>query len=231
MADAPDRSESLAAMLADGVRALRAGRPHDAAAKLVAVCDDREFATATDLRDIRARASSLCAQALLDAGRPAEALPRAEVALGLARSLGDTEGVADVEQLRDKIRAAIDARAVIPPDTAQLAARSVEDIERRHVDPEQRAEWLVRKANAEIEAGRPGDAVAVAERAVSAAPGSVRVAVLARMTVARAAPERAATELQAALDLARDADAFTLVGAVVKAAELAGVPLDAEPGA
>lgn len=215
-------------MLARGVRALQEGRPAEAVPLLVAVCDDPEFAAATDLVDIRARASSLCAEALLLVGRPAEAMVRAESALVAARRTGDTDGVDQIERLRERIRAALGSPAdgVLPAGDAGVTL-TIAEIEARFHDLGARAEWLLRKAATDARDGRGSDALDAANRAIEAAPGSVRIGVLGRLVIARVDPVRAPAELQAALDLARDASEFTLVGAVVRAAELAGIPLDA----
>jgi hypothetical protein len=106
----------VAARLATGLRLLREGRAAEAAVEHEVVCLDPGLAAATDLRDIRARALSLHAQALWRSGRPADALPFLEGALRLARVLGDVEGVHEVEALRDEVRRAAGLQP--PPDPA-----------------------------------------------------------------------------------------------------------------
>ncbi len=114
MAETADRAaggalrgpEALAARLAGGLRLLRDGKAAEAAAELEIVCRDPDLASARDLRDVRARAMSLHAQALWKSGRPADALPYLEAGLRLARALGDVEGTQEIEALRQQIRAA-----------------------------------------------------------------------------------------------------------------------------
>ena len=55
----------LASLLLEGLAALRAGKPEVAVAALQAVCDDEDLAEAAERADVRARAHSLLAQALL----------------------------------------------------------------------------------------------------------------------------------------------------------------------
>jgi tetratricopeptide (TPR) repeat protein len=212
-----------------GLAALRAGKPADAVAPLLEVADDRELAAAEDLADVRARALSLCAQALLLAGRPGEALPRAEAALALARRIGDPEGTADVEQLVGQIRAARPSAA--PPNPLRHApSASVDEIEARVRDPGARAELLLRSATAELDAGRLDEGAVRATRALDAAPDLPRIGVLARLALARARPDEAAALLREAAEVARDAHEPTLLGLVSRAAELASVDLGALHG-
>lgn len=224
----PDRSEWLAGRLVAGVAALQAGRPHEAVPLLIEVCDDPELIAATDMRDIRSRALSLCSQALMQAGRAEDALRRVEAALVLARELGDTEGVHEVEGLRDQIRDLVAKRVPDDPHSRALASRTLAELEAEIRDPLRRAEILIRKANAEIEAGQTHDAVQSARAALAAAPRVPRIGVLARLTLVRADPMSAVAELEAAADVARDAGEFTLLGLVARAAELAGVQLKTE---
>lgn len=113
-APVPETPETLAARLAGGVRLLREGKPAEAAADLDVVCRDPDLAAAQDLRDVRARAMSLYAQALWKSGRPAEALPYLEAALRLARALGDVEGTQEVDALRQQLRDAAGLRPTEP---------------------------------------------------------------------------------------------------------------------
>jgi tetratricopeptide (TPR) repeat protein len=217
----------LAGALRDGVSALRQGQAEQAVSLLASVCDYPEFVAASELLDIRTRALSLCAEALLLAGRPAEALPRAETALQLARQLGDLEGVDEIERLRVRIQ-----RAAVPGEggrqgEASLLSQSLDELELQARRPIDRAELLVRKATAELEAGHPEQAAEAAERALLAAPQYPRTSVLARLTLARAQPERAAQLLREAAEIGRDAEDFNLVGWVARSAELLGLDLRA----
>ena len=102
----PETAETLAARLATGLKLLREGRAAEAATELEVVALDPDLAASDELRDVRARALSLHAQALAHSGRASEALPFLEGALRLARVVGDVEGVHEVEKLRDDIRLA-----------------------------------------------------------------------------------------------------------------------------
>jgi hypothetical protein len=227
-------TEAIAAALTEGVRALRAGRAAEAVPLLLRVCDDPELAAAADLRDVRARALSLCAEALFLAGRGAEALGRAGAALAAARRLGDIEGIQEIEQLQLRIAAAAPSEDPAP----RPSERERETLRRSGLDgvdqlyagapPELRADWLLRRATVAAEDRDADLAIAAAERALAEGAAVPRVGVLARTLLARLAPDRAPLLLQQALDSARDAGEHTLVGAVVRAAALAGIALDGE---
>jgi hypothetical protein len=103
-------SEWLAARLAAGLRLLREGKAAEAAVELEVVCRDPELAGAQDLRDVRARALSLYAQALWKSDRARDALPFLEAALRLARALGDVEGTQEIEAMRQQVRDAAGLR-------------------------------------------------------------------------------------------------------------------------
>jgi hypothetical protein len=230
--------EAIAAALAEGVRALRAGRADDAVPLLVRVCDDEALAAAEDLRDVRARALSLCAEALLLAGRAPEALRRAGAALAAARRLGDIEGVQEIEQLQQRIAAAAPgspgegeaAPRLSERERASLRAAGVDAVDELYAGApaELRGDWLLRRATVAAEDDQVQLAVSAAERALAEGAEVVRIAVLARLLLARLEPDRAPHLLQEAVDVARDAGAHTLVAAVARAAALAGQALDSE---
>lgn len=219
-----DPTEALADRLTAGLAALRAGRAAEAAQALAEVCDDPALAAADDLRDVRARALSLCGQALIATGAPDAALRRLEAALALAHELGDPEGIQQIGALRESATKALAGRQGRPPSA------SVAEIEARVAEPIARAELLIRKAAGELDAGRVEAAVALADRAAGLAPGAPRPSVLARLVLARARPAEAAEHLTAAAAIARRADEFTLVTAVARAAEDAGVSLGGTRG-
>jgi tetratricopeptide (TPR) repeat protein len=221
-----DLEAELASALRDGVSALRQGRAEQAATLLASVCDHPAFVAAAELLDIRTRALSLCAEALLLSGRPAEALPRAETALQLVRQLGDLEGADEIERLRVRVQRALPGPAAMGGDSG-LLAQSLEELELSARRPIDRAELLVRKATVELEAGHPALAVAAAERALLAAPQSPRTSVLARLTLARVQPERALQLLREAAEIGREAEDINLVGWVARSAELLGLDLRA----
>ncbi len=228
MSEAGGRTELLSALLLDGVRALRSGDAAAAIEPLLEVCSDPDLQRAEDLQDIRARARSLLAQALLEVGRADDALPHAEQALALARTLGDPQGLRAIEELRGRVHQALhDARreADNRARSERLAHTPIAEIEARVRDPLALVEVLVRKANAEADAGRLVEALDIAQRALGGAlaSGDVRLEVLARLSVARAAPERAREQLEVAHARASEAHEFNLVTAVARAAEAHGV--------
>lgn len=219
----------LAQRLAQGVEALRQGAFARAAELLCEVCDDPSFIAAGDLMDIRSRASSLCAEALLLAGRPSQASPRADAALALARSLGDIEGINEIENLQNRIRTA---------NITQQTKTSAGSSQTRTISPPSpkvapqphdlaQAEHLLEQSSAQIESGQIDGARQAAERALVLADGHPRVAVLGRLLVARAAPAHATVLLSEAAEIAREASEPTLLGLVIRTAQLLGVDVDA----
>jgi len=224
------RAPSLPERIRAGVEALRDGRPVEAVEALEPVATDPAFNTQDDLIDVRARVYSLLAQALLGAGRARDADEWARAALELALRLGDLPGEAEIRALQVEIRTA----------NAQALQRLAEKKESRRIaqipadvllsgteDPVEQAALLVKKANAEADAGRAEEGVAFARRALERALSAkaLREEVLARLSIARCDPASAVEELTAAWRRAEAEDDFTLVGAVARAADLAGVTL------
>ncbi|MBX2797438.1 MAG: hypothetical protein KTR31_07220 [Myxococcales bacterium] len=227
-------AEALAASLLAGVEHLRKGQPSDAAAMLRAVCADPDLAAAEDLVDVRARAHSLLAQALTESGAHDEALAALDAAEALAATLADPDATPILTSLRDRIEAAR-ADGLRSRDqqvrSERLAALSMEEIEARlpsHT-PEARLDVMIRKANAEVDVGRPAEGLLVAREALTEACtlGDLRLEVLARLSIARASPEQAHEQLHRAWRRADAASETTLITAVAKAAEAHGVQLDA----
>ncbi len=223
--------EALAEALMTGLAALRSGRWHEAVARLRPVCDDPRLARATDLRDVRARACSLLAQALLHTGDLREAEGRAEAALRLVRALGDTEGIDDVTTLLAEIhhRASQASRPEAPAAPA-LEAPAPPSLEAARAlrDPGMRSEALLRLATARLTAGEAAGALEAARCAWEEADtiGKTRVVVLARLCAAHADPDRASEHLHAAWAAADASDeAEHLLGPVARAAEVLGLPL------
>lgn len=230
MPETDDRTARLARRLLDGMAALRDARFDEARAALTEVAEDPDLAAADDLVDVRARACTLLVQAMLgahaldDAGRW---LDEAERLLG---RLGDRDGLAEVRALRRQRADALTDRArkaQAAERLARLAATPLDEIRSRAPSPPALLDLLVQKANAEVEAGRPDEAADVAREALELAErlDSVRGEVLARMSLARAEPGCAQEQLALAWSRAERADEFNLVGAVARAAELAGVEL------
>lgn len=208
-----DETTRIARMLADGVTALKSGRFDEAAQLLGAVCDAPSFAAATDLLDVRGRASSLCAEALLLAGHPEQAMPRIDAALALARRAGDIEGISEVERLQERIRRAPRPSAQRIPQLPPTAA----------TDP---AERLLQEAAAALDAGQRERAQSAADRAIAIAADRPRIAVIGRILRAKAEPSSASRELNEAAALARSASEPTLLALVIKTAELLSIALD-----
>ena len=98
--------------------------------------------------------------------------------------------------------------------------------------PAARLDVLIRKANADADAGRPEDALPIAQQALSEAQveQDPRLEVLARLTIARVSPELAEVEVLAAYQCADRSGETGLITAVAKAASLHGVELPTAPG-
>ena len=237
MADPIGSTEShLARRLLEGVRALQEGRPADAIAPLLEVAHDAELAAAEELADVRARACSLLAGAQLQVGNLDEAAWAAGQALALLRAVDDTTGHQRVQGVWTAIVEARQLRksdALNAASAAKLREWSLDDLEDHFgAQPLRLADALIKKANAEAEGGVRDLAVVAAERALVIAldTAAVREEVLARLSLARAAPERAAVQFEAAWRRAERANEFNLVGAVARAAAAAGVELAVQLG-
>ncbi len=211
----PD-ADALADAVKRGVDALRRGDATAAVDALHVVAHDEAFAAAQDLVDVRARVLVLYAQALVTSERLEEAQPAMVEALRAVKRLDDDDGVAAVRALQQVANHTRTKKRAPPASITPRQAPSPDD-----------AEALLSSAN--LATGE--DAARLAEQAFALAVsrGSVREEVLARLVLAKSRPHTAADQLGAALRRARGADEFTLVGAVVRAAELAGVPLPPEP--
>jgi hypothetical protein len=223
----------LPARIAEGVAALREGRPADAATALAPVLADPDLAAAADLADVRARVASLLAQALLDAGRPHEAEAPCREAIRLLRRLGDREGLDEVRALQDRVVKAIAhdrEQAARREEQARIAATPLDALLAEVTSSTSRADVLLKKAHALVDAGRPDEAAPLADEALALAGDDVRAGVLARLAVARARPDRADEALVAAYRVAERAEEFNLVSLVAHAARLAGVRLPVEHG-
>ncbi|MCB9685084.1 MAG: hypothetical protein H6738_07325 [Alphaproteobacteria bacterium] len=216
-------ADRLASTLLDGVAALREGRHAEAVARLRAVCDDRELMAAPDLADVRARALSLLAQALLHAGELREAEGRADAALRLVRTVGDTEGIVEITDLLTEIRErATKSQGADASMRERMLSASLEDLSKTR-DPGMRAEALLQKATAELGAGNTANALLAARAAweTAGAIGRDRVVVLARLCAAHADPTTAEEHLGEAWAVAdASPEAEQLLGPVARAAEL-----------
>lgn len=227
--------DDLPARLRAGVDALRQGRPDRAAALLASVTADPAFQAADDLRDVRARALSLQAQALFDAGRPAEADRPCRDAIRLLRALRDKAGLSEVRALQDRIVGALahDAEAAQrEAERQRIAATPLEDLLADARSPSEAADRCLKKASALLDGGELAAAAPVAADALARAEdtGDVRLRVLARIAYARSHPSGALDALVAAHGLAADAAEFNLVSVVARAADVLDVALPLEAG-
>lgn len=221
-------ADHLASTLLDGVAALRDGRHADAVARLREVVEDRELMAAEDLADIRARAQSLLAQALLHTGELREAEGRADAALRQVRAVGDTEGIVEVTHLLAEIRErATRSQGADQATARRMLAASMEDLLKTR-DPGMRSEALLQKATAELGAGHAEVALLAARAAweTAAEIGRDRVVVLARLCAAHADPTCATEHLEAAWRVAdASPEAEQLLGPVARASEVLRLPL------
>lgn len=223
-------SETLAATLTRGVAALRERRLDDAITALGAVWADPDLEAADDLRDIRARAGSLYTQALVDAGRPRDADGPCRQTIRLLRVLRDKDGLTHVRGLQDRLVAALveeKAQATRLEEQQTIAATPLDALLAGVTGAVERAEVLVKKANAEHAVGRTETGLELATQALdlARAEGSAHWEVLARLSLVRVDPQAAEAHIAAAADRAAEAEEFNLASMIARAAEVAGVPL------
>lgn len=229
-------ADRLAQRFAEGIAALQAEDWSTAIAALHDVTADPDLAAASDLADVRARACSLHAQALLESGRPHDAERPCREAIRILRGLRDRAGLTEVRALQDRIVKAIahDAeQAQRLAEMQRVAATPLDALLAGASSTHERIEVLVRKAHAHADTGEPAAGMTVARQAVEEADaaGDVRQRVLARIAWSRTSPDEASAILVQAASLAGDAEEFNLVATVARAAEVAGVTLPRHPGA
>ena len=117
---------NLADTLAKGVQAVRDGRFSDGIPLLRTVVEDPEFKAHPELQDLRARACSLLAQALLATDELGPADRFARQAVDILEEAGDTVGLAEVEGLRREILAcAVENRRVADQRARRARLREV----------------------------------------------------------------------------------------------------------
>ena len=221
----------MAGRLRLGIESLQRGDPLAAVPHLVAVVDDRALRDADDLTDVLARATSLLAQALLEAGDLDAAELRVQDAFTILGAMADTDGLQEVSELRDRIA----AERVNRVDTLRrqqsmerLADTTVADLRRMYgKDAQSLCEILLKKCNAEFEAGRAEQAFELAHEVLTQAVAEdwMRQEVLARLTLARIQPVEAETLLNEAWRRADRGNDHTLISTIARAAALAGVGL------
>jgi hypothetical protein len=229
-------TERIATELRLGVESLQRGDPAAAVAHLLIVVDDETLGAAEDLRDILARATSLLAQALFERGDLELAVARADSALTLCRTLEDEAGAHEVHALLKQIATARDDRVADTrreQSTIRLAQTDVTEIRRLYAaKPRALTDVLLKKCNADFETGDVGAAEDLAREILTRAvlENWLREEVLARLSIARAVPEEADLQLNAAWKRAERVGDHTLVSAVARAAELAEVTLPSMEG-
>ena len=233
MADPADR---LARQLLLGVEHLRAGRMVEACTALTSVTADADLAAADDLRDVRARALTLLSDAQLQTGALEAATASLEEAERLVRALEDPTGLAEIHELSARVRSAHEARRQAQQrqvSATRLREMAVEDLRARlEGQPERLTDALIKKANAHADASDDDIAVTLSRQALSLARNqrSVRLEVLARLSLARADPVQAPEQLHAAWRAADRAGEPTLVTTVARAATAQGVDLPVQAG-
>lgn len=221
--------------IADGLLALRSGRPADAAALLQVVWEDPDLAAAADLVDIRARVGSLYTQAAMDAGQLDVADKACREVLRIVRRLGDRAGLEQVRGLQDGIVLALARRAEHEQRLVEqrlVAATPLADLLAGVTDPLVRAERLVKKAtaHADLDEHPEGRPLAAEALALAAAQGSAQWCVLACLALARLDPAHAVAHLAVAHQHAESAGEFNLISTIARAADLAGVALPSPDG-
>lgn len=219
----------LASELSRGVEALRDGRTSEAVELLTSVVETPAFREHSDLQDVRARACSLLAQALLTLDKVGPADRFAREALDALDIAPDPTGREQVDTLRREIM----GRAMeLRRDREQRARRSrllqipVQELIEAGKDDAERVRMLMERATAELEAGNASRAQRIANRARNLADGAAELKeqVLTRLLVAQVDPEQRLTALQGAYRLALSADEPGLITGVARTADQLGVP-------
>lgn len=226
---------SLAELLGEGVEALRDGRPTEAAAALRQVVDNPDFQAHPELADVRARAASLLAQALLETDEVGPADRYARLALDALESFPDPAGTAQIEALRREIMGrALELRR----ETDQKARRerlrkvSIPDLLKAAANDVEAARMLIERATADHEAGETETAARLASRARNLADGAgeLKEQVLTRLLLAQVDPGQRLAALKSAYQLALTADEPGLITGVARTADQVGIPHSALDG-
>ncbi|MCO4744179.1 MAG: hypothetical protein KC912_05285 [Proteobacteria bacterium] len=225
----------LASELARGVEALRSGEAADAATILQAVVDDEGFRAHPELQDVRARACSLLAQALLSTDQVGPADRYAREALDALENAPDDTGRAQIDELRREIM----GRALtLRKEREQRSRRSrlrqipVPELLAAAKDDDERTRLLIERATAESEAGDEAAAIRLADRARNLADKScgLKEQVLSRLLVAQVDARQRVPALQSAYQLALAADEKGLITGIARTAEQVGTPLHVVDG-
>ncbi len=163
------------------------------------------------------------AQALMSRNRLEEARTAVLDAIRLAKQGGDTDGLAALRELHNRIAgslAALQLAASQAEDDRKLLGMSEEELSSK--TPEERIDLLTRQSSAWAALGEPEPARQAAQRALAEA-ASPRSRVLAWLSLARVGG--GAEAIFSAWKVADDADDHNLITAVAHAAKAAGVVL------
>ncbi|TNE87484.1 MAG: hypothetical protein EP330_18650 [Deltaproteobacteria bacterium] len=220
---------NLAERLAEGVAALRDGRPAEAATALREVVDDPDFQEHPELADVRARAASLLAQALLATDEVGPADRYARMALDALDAFPDPEGKAQIDGLRKEIMGrALELRRKSDQKTRRqrLLALPVDELLAAAADDAEKARLLIERATAESEAERIPQAIRLANQARHLADEAhaLKEQVLTRLLVAQLDEAQRLPALRSAYQLALAAGETGLITGVARTAEQVGVP-------
>ncbi len=231
-----DRSEYLANRLLEGLEQLRDGACERAAEAFAEVHSAPEIMAASHMTDIRIRALTLHAQAVLETGGIELAQTSVLEAMRLARLEGDTVGLSQARALQKRVLERRDERsrnAIAASQAKRIAEAPLSDIRKRLAPhPQQLCDALIKKSNALLDLGQHDEAYPLATEALQTAlpHGWLREEVLARLSIARARPSEAPEQLYLAWRRSERASDFTMVGTVARAADLQGVSLPTQVG-
>jgi tetratricopeptide (TPR) repeat protein len=223
--------EELAQHLLQGAAKLNEGHVAEATALLKVVATDPDLQHASDLTDVRARACSLYAQALLGMDDVEEAEAWIQEALRITRPLGDMDGLRVLRGLHSEIMQRKKERQTQADEHVRsiaLAEMPVHEIVANARSPYELAQRLVERAQAAVEVGRLEEALSIAQQAQSVAVEHqmTRERVLAHIILARVEPHKAQEILEAALAVARQDHEVQLIALIAKTAKLFDLQLE-----
>jgi hypothetical protein len=221
-------STAVPTILSDAFAALRAGEPTRVLELLSGL--PAEIPPAQ-----RGRVEAWRAQALRALGRVEEADRAVVEAIRAAKAAGDVEGVRQLRELQASVVASLAAkRHADSARAADLALLDRTDAELLAAaeGPEARADLLIRRASARMDAGRLEEAGVDIQRAgeealAAGAPRPRVLALLAQARLARARAEDPAVAVREAHAIADASDDMNLITAVAHAARSVGVKLEA----
>jgi len=223
--------EELAQHLLQGAEELNKGHPAEATTLLKVVATDPGLQDARDLADVRARACSLYAQALLGVDEIEEAEVWIREALRITRQEGDMDGLRVLRTLHADILKRKQDRQTQEDERARsvaLAEVSVQEIVADARSPHELAQRLVERAAAAVEVQRfeEGHTIALQALDIATEHQMTRERVLAHLILARVEPDNAQDILVTALEVARQAHEVQLITLIAKSAQLFDVQLE-----